>query len=108
MFLESIEYTATLIDYVARQVNRSIPDVASVIGEQKIFNLCHNAPMNRHLPMSRIAKEVIHDNDLPGQRWAEGVVEDPSFGRRMAARVASKESDKHHYASVLYELLLDI
>ena len=52
MFLESIGYTAMLIEYVARQTGCSVSDIATVLGRTKIFNLCHNAPMNRLLPDS--------------------------------------------------------
>lgn len=59
MFLESIGYTAILIKYVARQTGRSISDITSTLGLTQVFNLCHNAPMNRLLPIERIAREVL-------------------------------------------------
>lgn len=108
MFLESIEYTATLIDYISRQIDLPVASVATTLGEKNISNLCHNAPMNRLLPISQIAREVISDNYLTSKSWQDSNVENLTFGKDIAALVDSKTPDKHKYVAVLYGLLLDI
>lgn len=106
MFLESIEYTATLIEYVARQVGLPISNVASILGKTKIFNLCHNAPMNRLLPIEKIAKEVVFDNYLPCNNWVYSLVVHYEYGSRIAKKVGTVTDDKYEYVDELYNLLI--
>lgn len=106
MFLESIGYTATLIEYVARQTGRSISDITSTLGLTQVFNLCHNAPMNRLLPIKRIAMEVISDNYLSAVSWSDGLVADQEYGKKITELVDAATQDKHKYVDELYSLLI--
>lgn len=105
MFLESIGYTATLIEYVARQTGRSAPDIATVLGLTKIFNLCHNAPMNRLLPIKQIAREIIIDNYLNATEWSDELMANERYGVKIEKLVAATTDDKHEYANALFDLL---
>ena len=106
MFLESIGYTATLIEYVARQTGRSISDITSTLGITQVFNLCHNAPMNRLLPLKRIAMEVISDDYLSAVSWSDGLVADQEYGKKITELVGTATQDKHKYVDELYSMLI--
>lgn len=107
MFLESIGYTATLIDYVARQTGRAVSDIASTLGITKVFNLCHNAPMNRLLPIERIAMEVISDNYLSSVRWSDDLVVDTEYGEHITELVNAATNDRRKYVDILFGLLTE-
>lgn len=107
MFLESIGYTATLIDYVARQTGRSVSDIASTLGITKVFNLCHNAPMNRLLPIERIAMEVISDNYLSSVRQSDDLVVDTEYGEHITELVNAATNDRREYVDILFGLLTE-
>ena len=106
MFLESIGYTATLIEYVARLTRRSVSEVTTTIGFRRVFDLCHNAPMNRLLPIDRIAMEVISDNYLSAVSWSDGMTVDQEYGKQIAESVGVATQDKHKYVDELYNLLI--
>lgn len=106
MFLESIGYTATLIDYVARQTGRSVSDITTTLGLTQVFDLCHNAPMNRLLPIKQIAREVIIDNYLTSSSSSDDLIADEEYGMRIAELVGAATQDKHKYVDELYGLLI--
>lgn len=106
MFLESIGYTATLIDYVARQTGRSVHDITMTLGLTQVFDLCHNAPMNRLLPIKQIAREVIIDNYLSSSSSSGDLIADEEYGMRIAELVCAATQDKHKYVDELYGLLI--
>lgn len=105
MLIESIGYTAMLVDYIAKLTHRDLANIASAIGEAGIARLVHNAPMNRHLPILRIANEVMHDYGITC-RYADLTAEvDKSFSASAIESVQSVATHKGQYASVLYSLL---
>lgn len=103
--LESISFTATLIHYVAQMTGRTVADTAAAIGRYNIARLCHNAPMNRILPLAQIAREVIYDNALFRFGFDAPAEPDYSFGESIANTIGREVADKHRYADRLYELL---
>lgn len=105
MFLESIGYTAMLIEYVARQTGCSVSDIATVLGRTKIFNLCHNAPMNRLLPIKQIAREIIIDNYLNAPEWSDVLVANERYGAKIEKLVDATTDDKREYTNELFDLL---
>lgn len=106
MFLESIGYTATLIEYVARQTGLSVSEIASTLGITKVFNLCHNAPMNRLLPIEKIAREVAFDNYLFPKFLGDSILVNYEYGSRIEKLVGAATQDKHKYVDELYALLI--
>lgn len=105
MFLDSIEYTATLIELVSRQTCMTVAAVTKKIGKERIYNLCHNAPMNRVLPIKRIGMEVISDNFIPVGSLETLVEPDWSFGKSIGAKVFQMTDDQKKYVDVLFALL---
>ena len=105
MFLESIEYTATLIEYVARQTSHSVAYVANTLGYIRVYNLCHNAPMNRLLPIKKIGMEVISDNYLPSSSFSDVLSPNIQYGAEIARYVAALANDKKEYVDKLFMLL---
>lgn len=105
MFLESIEYTATLIEYVSRQTGCSVANVVNTLGYTRVYNLCHNAPMNRLLPIKKIGMEVISDNYLPSNSFSDALSADFQYGEDITRRVATLTSDKKEYVNKLFMLL---
>lgn len=106
MLLESIAYTASLLDYIRQETGLAVSEVAKRIGHAGIERLCHNAAMNKHLPESRIAHEVEYDylsiirvNGKTAQ-WNE------VFGHDLMQSVEASGVDQYQYAHQLYELLV--
>lgn len=107
MFLESIEYTATLIEYVARQTGCSVSYIANTLGYIRVYNLCHNAPMNRLLPIKKIGMEVISDNYLPPNSFSDALSVDFQYGAEVARQVATLTNDKKEYVDKLFVILTE-
>ena len=105
MFLESIEYTATLIEYVARQTGQSVSYVTNTLGYTRVYNLCHNAPMNRLLPIKKIGMEVISDNYLPSSSFSDALSPNIQYGAEIARQVAALANDKRQYVDKLFLIL---
>ena len=105
MLIESIGYTAMLVDYIARATHLPVAVIAETIGEAGIFRLAHNAPMNRHLPITQIAREVMSDYGIACKGPDFTAIPDETFSEAAIFEVQSATSQKNMYASVLYELL---
>lgn len=106
MLIESIGYTAMLVDYIARATHLPVAVIAETIGEAGIFRLAHNAPMNRHLPITQIAREVMSDYGSSYQTPDFAILPDESVSSTMISKVQAVTSLKNQYTSVLYELLI--
>ena len=105
MLIESIGYTAMLVDYIARATHLPVAVIAETIGDAGIFRLAHNAPMNRHLPMTQIASEVMSDYSISCKSPDFTVMPDEDVSATVISEVQAITSQKNLYTSVLYELL---
>ena len=105
MLIESIGYTAMLVDYIARATHLPVAVIAETIDEAGIFRLAHNAPMNRHLPMTQIASEVMSDYSISCKSPDFTVMPDEDVSATVISEVQAITSQKNLYTSVLYELL---
>lgn len=105
MLLESIAYTASLVDYISQETGLSVDNVTKRIGQSGIERLCHNAAMNKHLPESRIAHEVEADYLSIIQVRGASAQWDTAFGHELMRTVEVSSTDRHKYAQRLYELL---
>ena len=105
MLIESIGYTAMLVDYIARATHLPVAVIAETIGEVGIFRLSHNAPMNRHLPITQISSEVISDYSISCKSPNFTVRPDEAVSATVISEVQDITSQKNLYTSVLYELL---
>ena len=106
MLIESIGYTAMLVDYIARATHLPVAVIAETIGEAGIFRLAHNAPMNRHLPMTQIASEVMSDYGISCKSPDITVIPDEVVSATVISEVQAITSQKCLYASILYALLI--
>ena len=106
MLIESIGYTAMLVEYISRATHLPVAVIAETIGEAGIFRLAHNAPMNRHLPITQIAKEVMSDYGIAYQYPDFAILPDEIVSSTMISKVQAITSQKSLYASFLYELLI--
>lgn len=105
MLIESIGYTAMLVDFIARTTLLPVAVIAKTIGEAGIFRLTHNAPMNRHLPITQIASEVMSDYSISCKSPDFAVMPDEAVATTAISDVQAITSQKNLYVSVLYELL---
>ena len=105
MLIESIGYTAMLVDYIARATHLPVAVIAETIGEVGIFRLAHNAPMNRHLPITQISSEVISDYSISCKSPNFTVRPDEAVSATVISEVQDITSQKNLYTYVLYELL---
>ena len=105
MLIESIGYTAMLVDYIARATYLPVAVIAKTIGEGGIFRLAHNAPMNRHLPLAQIASEVMSDYEISCKTPDHNIIPNESFSATAISEVLKTTSQKSLYATVLYKLL---
>ena len=105
MLIESIGYTAMLVDFVARAAHQPIADITETIGETGIFRLAHNAPMNRHLPITQIAREVMSDYGISCITPDFSIMPNQEFSEIIMIKVQAETSQKNRYACVLYDLL---
>ena len=105
MLIESIGYTAMLVEYISRVAGLPVAVIAKTIGETGIFRLAHNAPMNRHLPLVQISHEVMSDYGISCKDPDYTVIPNETFSAAAISEVQSATSQKNMYASVLYELL---
>ena len=105
MLIESIGYTAMLVEYISRATHQHMAFITETIGEAGIFRLAHNAPMNRHLPITQIASEVISDYGISCKVPDFTVIPDEYVSATVISEVQAITSQKNLYASVLYELL---
>ena len=105
MLIESIGYTAMLVEYISRVASLPVAVIAKTIGEAGIFRLAHNAPMNRHLPLVQISHEVMSDYGISCKDPDFTIIPDETFSEAAISEVQSATSLKNMYASVLYELL---
>ena len=94
-----------LVDYIAKLTHRDLADIANAIGEAGIARLAHNAPMNRHLPILRIANEVMHDYEITCLYLDLTMEPDESFSARAMESVQATATHKSQYASLLYSWL---
>lgn len=105
MLIESIGYTAMLVDYLARATHLPVAVIAETVGEVGIFRLAHNAPMNCHLPITQIASEVMSDYSISCKSPDFAVMPDKAVSTTAISEVQDVTSQKNMYPSVLYELL---
>lgn len=105
MLIESIGYTAMLVDYIARATHLPVAVIAETIGEAGIFRLAHNAPMNRHLPITQISSEVMSDYSISCKSPDFTVIPNTAISEAIISEVQSTTSQESMYASVLYKLL---
>lgn len=105
MLIESIGYTAMLVDYIARATHLPVAVIAETIGEAGIFRLAHNAPMNRHLPIMQNASEVMSDYGISYKTPDHTIIPNEAVSAKAISNVRAITSQKSLYASVLYELL---
>lgn len=108
MLLESIAYTASLVDYISQEIRCSVGEVTERIGPSGIARLCHNAPMNKHLPESRIAHEVECDYLSIIQIGGNSAIWNEVFGLDLMGAVKESCTNHHQYAHRLFELLTAI
>lgn len=106
MLIESIGYTAMLVEYISRVTHQTMAVITETIGETGIFRLVHNAPMNRHLPIAQIAREVMSDYGISCKSPDFAVIPDEDVSAIVISEVQAITSQKSLYASVLYELLI--
>lgn len=107
MFIESIGYTATLIDYVAQLTEQPIPEVVSRIGVKHLTRIIYNAPMNQCLPILKIAKEVIYDCDNLYCKPSAQAVPNEAYGNQIMLQVKNRTLNKNKYAQILFDLLTE-
>lgn len=105
MLIESIGYTAMLVDYIARATHLPVAVIAETIGEAGFLRLAHNAPMNRHLPITQISSEVMSDYSISCKSPNFTVKPDEAVSATLISNVQAITSQKNLYASVLFELL---
>lgn len=105
MLIESIGYTAMLVDYIARATHLPVAVIAETIGEAGIFRLAHNAPMNRHLPITQIFSEVMSDYGISCKAPDFAVMPDEAVSATVISEVQAITSQKNLYTTVLYKLL---
>lgn len=105
MLIESIGYTAMLVEYISRATHLPVAVIAKTIGKAGIFRLAHNAPMNRHLPMTQIASEVMSDYGISCKIPDFTIIPDESVSATVISEVQAITLQKSLYASVLFELL---
>lgn len=105
MLIESIGYTAMLVDYIARATHRDLAAITQAIGADGISRLAHNAPMNRHLPLQRIACEVMADYGIVCKDPDFSVMPDDTLRNIVITQVQTATQQKNMYASMLYDLL---
>lgn len=105
MLIESIGYTAMLVEYISRATHLPVAVIAKTIGEAGIFRLAHNAPMNRHLPITQIASEVMSDYRISYKTPDFTIVPNEAVAATAISNVQTITSQKSLYASVLFELL---
>lgn len=105
MLIESIGYTAMLVEYISRATHLPVAVIAKTIGEGGIFRLAHNAPMNRHLPLAQIASEVMSDYEISCKTPDLVIVPNEAVSAKAISNVQAITSQKSLYASVLFELL---
>ena len=106
MLIESIGYTAMLVEYISRVASLPVAVIAKTIGDAGIFRLAHNAPMNRHLPITQIASEVMSDYSISCKSPNFTVRPDEAVSATVISEVQAITSQKNLYTSVLYELLI--
>ena len=75
------------------------------MGEAGIFRLAHNAPMNRHLPMTQIASQVMSDYEISCKSPDFTIIPDKAVSATVNSKVQKATSQENLYASVLYKLL---
>lgn len=105
MLIESIGYTAMLVEYISRATHLPVAVIAKTIGEAGIFRLAHNAPMNCHLPITQISSEVMSDYSISCKSPDFTVIPNAAISEALISEVQSTTSQKSMYASVLYKLL---
>ena len=105
MLIESIGYTAMLVDFIARTTHLPVAVIAETIGEAGIFRLAHNAPMNRHLPITQISSEGMSDYSISCKSPDFTVMPDEDVSAIVISEVQAITSQKNLYTSALYELL---
>ena len=105
MLIESIGYTAMLVEYISRVASLPVAVIAKTIGDAGIFRLAHNAPMNRHLPITQIASEVMSDYSISCKSPDFAVMPDETVSATVISEVQAITSQKNLYTYVLYELL---
>lgn len=105
MLIESIGYTAMLLEYISRATHLPVAVIAKIIGEAGTSRLAHNAPMNRHLPITQIAREVMSDYGISCKTPDLTIVPNEAVSATAVSNVQAITSQKNMYASVLYELL---
>lgn len=105
MLIGRIGYAAMLVEYISWSTHHPMAIITKSMGEAGIFRLAHNAPMNRRLPITRIAWEVISDYGISCKALNFAVIPDEVVSATVISEVQAISSQKSLYASVLYELL---
>lgn len=107
MMKSSMAYTATLLKYVSDLTGLKLDAVVSQLGVDAIGRLIHNAPMNRLLPIRKIATEIIQYYYLP-QRMLSFAEPDEAFGEDVASRCIIKKGNERDQGSCLVVALANI
>ena len=100
-------YTATLLKYVSDLTGLKLDAVVSQLGVDAIGRLIHNAPMNRLLPIRKIATEIIQYYYLP-QRMLSFAEPDEAFGEDVASRCIIKKGKERDQGCCLMAALADM
>lgn len=61
----NIYYTATLLEYVARQTKNKRDVIAELVGEKGVRDIYNFAGVSHCLPMAQVADEVVQDYNIP-------------------------------------------
>ena len=101
--MENVQYALRLIDAVAKNTKNSLGTVAHKLGEEGVAKLIYNAPINRHICMERVVREIIADYLItPGIHYYSA----PNIPQILA--FVEFEADKNLYGQALYSILTHI
>lgn len=105
MLIGRIGYAAMLVEYISWSTHHPMAIITKSMGEAGIFRLAHNAPMNRHLPMTQIASQVMSDYEISCKSPDFTIIPDKAVSATVNSKVQKATSQENLYASVLYKLL---
>lgn len=103
---ECICYALMIIDYMCQLTGMSQAHIARKMGEKNLEELVYMAPMYRHLPIDRMAKELLWTFEISYCRQYHHAEAHPDIGNDISLQVISNEPNKLRYATALYQLLV--
>lgn len=106
-----ILYTASLIEYVARETKNKRRDIAQYLGVDGIRSLYELAPMNHCLTFPQVSDETIdrfniHEGTFAPEKLAKTVPSIIAIGKNYARLVEDAQPDETSYPEELYNILM--